>query len=294
MEMNMSKKKSLGRGLSALLGPDAIYDGEVRVSNYRTMDIHKLKPGKYQVRKSFSEVELNELAASIKEIGILQPIVVRELDDSSYEIVAGERRWRAAQLAGLAQVPISFKEFSDDQACEAGLIENIQRDDLNPLEEAEGFRQVMEQFNLTQEQLAEKIGKSRSYIANTIRLLKLPESIKEQLITGKISAAHARTLLKAENAEEIANEIVEKQINVREIEQRVRHQRNPIPSAKKDEDILILETQVAEIFSTKAEIDMAGQKGVIHLYFKDLQDLDRIISIMADAAAYQTNIKRAS
>lgn len=273
----------MGRGLSALLGPN---NNSNSGGDKRTAPLDSLIPGKYQARREFRDAELQELSTSIREIGILQPILVRRIEgQDTLEIIAGERRWRAARLAGLSEVPITFRILSDDQACEAGLIENIQRDDLNALEEAEGYKRFMDEFSYTQDQLAKKLGKSRSYIANTLRLLNLSDSIKARLRSGQLSAGHARSLLNAENPEALAEEIVANKLNVREVEKRVKKKtetkKQELPQAK-DSDLTVLEQQVSEILSTKTEIDLVGEQGVVKLYFRSLSELDRIISQLVD------------
>src|SRR6185312_9282122 len=197
----------------------------------RTLPVAFLKPGKFQPRKTFESGALSDLAASIKEKGVLTPILVRPLGGDSYEIVAGERRWRAAQLAQLHDVPVVVRELADDQALEIAIIENVQRADLNALEEAAAYEELISQFGRTQEDVAREVGKSRSHVANTIRLLKLPDQVKAWVREGKLTAGHARTLLGVPDPEARARELIEGAMTVRQAEQRSPHHRKPVGKA---------------------------------------------------------------
>ncbi len=211
-ERDMQSNKRLGRGLAALIGDDYSEEGVVEdIKSMRHLPIELLRRNPHNPRKTFGEAELDELAKSIKEKGLLQPIMVRPLhgESSSYEIVAGERRWRASQRAGIHDVPVLIRELSDNEALEFALIENVQRSDLNALEEALGYRQLMDQFSYTQEKMAESLGKSRSHIANTLRLLKLPEGVQEHVRQGKLSAGHARALVAADDPDGLAQENID-------------------------------------------------------------------------------------
>jgi ParB family chromosome partitioning protein len=215
--------KGLGRGLSALMGDTAPVALEIAVAAGGDQPVNRLpvgalRPGKYQPRRRFDEETLTELADSIDKHGLMQPIVVRAIAAGGYEIIAGERRWRASKLANLLEVPVIVREVGDAEALELGLIENIQRADLNPLEEAAGYQRLMDEFGYTQEKLAPVVGKSRSHIANLLRLLKLPEVIKRRIDAGELSMGHARALLVANNPEELAERIAELGLTVRQAE----------------------------------------------------------------------------
>lgn len=277
------KKVSLGRGLSSLLGPDLMdetpQDGPRE--SVQWIPITQLHRGPYQPRAQFPEEELQELALSIAEVGILQPILVRRADTGSYEIIAGERRWRGAQLAQLETVPVIVKDFTDRQVSEAALIENIQRHDLNPLEEAQAYSAMLQEFGYTQEQLATRVGKSRSHIANNLRLLKLPDPIKEMIHKGELTAGHARALLKSQDPEGLAQQIVDENLNVRDVEKRRKAQGTPRPRAAtplpKSEDIQHLEEQLSRILQLPTQIQMAQAQGSVIVHFSNLQELDDLI-----------------
>src|SRR5512143_455458 len=219
----MADHSRLGRGLAALIGD---VDEETSVADSgrkpRRAPIENLRPNPRNPRRLFTDAELAELADSIRERGIIQPIVVRALQGDKFEIIAGERRWRAAQRAGLHDVPIAVVEANDAQALEFAIIENVQRADLNPIEEASGYLALMDDFNRTQDEVAQIVGKSRPHVANTIRLLKLSEPVKQLVRSGKISAGHARLLLGQLNAEQIAQEIIDKGLSVRQLEADIR------------------------------------------------------------------------
>ena len=213
-------RSRLGRGLAALIGDVGDESSVERPRAQRRLPTSALRPNARNPRRSFAAAELEELAASLRERGIIQPIVVRPLRGvpDGYEIVAGERRWRAAQRAGLHEVPVVVIEATDAEALQLAIIENVQRADLNPLEEAEGYRALMEEFHNSQEEIAKIVGKSRSYIANTLRLLKLPDAVKGYIQDGRLTAGHARMLIGEPNAEQLAQDIVARDLNVREVE----------------------------------------------------------------------------
>jgi len=213
-------RSRLGRGLAALIGDVGEESSVERPRAQRRLPTSALRPNARNPRRSFAAAELEELAASLRERGIIQPIVVRSLRGvpDGYEIIAGERRWRAAQRAGLHEVPVVVIEATDAEALQLAIIENVQRADLNPLEEAEGYRALMEEFHNSQEDIAKIVGKSRSYIANTLRLLKLPDAVKGYIQNGKLTAGHARMLIGESNAEQLAADIVARDLNVREVE----------------------------------------------------------------------------
>ena len=225
---NNHKRKSLGRGLGALLGEDDLDLNSVEdlsslapsTTSASLIDIDLLKPGKFQPRTEFDEEALNSLAESIKEKGVLQPLLVRR-DGMGFEIIAGERRWRASKLAGLDKVPVIEKDLSDKEVLEVALVENLLRENLSAIEEAEGLQRLIDEFSHTQEALSQIIGKSRSHIANTLRLLNLPEAVKLLVKEGRLSAGHARALVGLENAEALAERIIAKDLNVRQVEELV-------------------------------------------------------------------------
>ena len=274
------KRQNLGRGLSALLGNDV---AEAPKSNApATLPIEYLRPGKFQPRRHIDAAGLDELSQSIREKGILQPILVRRLagDANAYEIVAGERRWRAAQAAQLHEVPVVVRELSDTEALEIALVENLQRQDLSPLDEASGYRRLMDEFAHTQEDLAKVLGKSRSHVANMMRLLALPEVVKSLLDAGTLSAGHARALLGAKDPGLLAKKIVARGLNVRQTErlvQRERGSRRGKPAAGKDADTVALERDLATILGLRVDIRYADGEGTLTLHYKTLEQLDDIL-----------------
>lgn len=272
------RPRGLGRGLSALIGDEvAAVKGEPAAKkDTRTLPIAFLQPGRYQPRKSFDEQPLADLAASIKEKGVLSPILVRPLGSDRYEIVAGERRWRAAQLAHLHDVPVVVRELPDDQALEIAIIENVQRADLNALEEAAAYEELIGKFGRTQEDVAKEVGKSRSHIANTIRLLKLPEPVKAWLREGKLTAGHARTLLGVADPEARARELIEGALTVRQAEQRSAR-RKPVGKPAKDPNVTDLETNISNHLGLKVQIIHHGDKGgEMRISYKSLEQLDEL------------------
>jgi len=291
--MNQATKSApLGRGLSALFGDaDTSYQAKpgaapVADKNPRTLAIGQLQPGAYQPRRTFEKESLDELAASVRERGILQPLLVRPLKDSKdlYEIVAGERRWRAAQLANLHEVPVVVRDLTDRQALEFGLIENVQRQDLSPLEEGEGYRRLLDEFRHTQEDLAKVVGKSRSHIANTMRLLTLPPAVKQFIEQGKLSAGHARALVTAKNPLELAEKIIRDGMTVRQAEALVKNEsENPQTHKKKsaaaapDANVLALEKELSQAVGLKVTIADQGSAGTLTLHYRDLEQLDGVI-----------------
>jgi len=295
----MSKKdpkpKKLGRGLSALLGDAAVTPAETapKADGVNTVPIEYLSPGKFQPRRHFDEEEIKSLSASIAERGILQPILVRPSGTNSYEIIAGERRWRAAQMARLHEVPVLIKQLSDEAVLEAALVENIQRADLSPLEEAAGYRRLLDEFAYTQEKLAQVIGKSRSHIANTLRLEALPEPVRKLLEEGKLTAGHARPLVGNQNAAAIAVEIVSKGLSVRQAEAMANGDGAPTKPGKgnkksagaKDPDTLALERSLGDLLGLKVTIDFKNEKGKISIQYQSLEQLDEVIQRLSGSAA---------
>ena len=278
--MNTNKiKKGLGRGLSSLIG-----ETKAEIKKNR-LSVSDLVPNKYQPRKIFDEENLNELANSIKERGILQPIIVRKSnkDQSKFEIIAGERRWLAAQKVGLNDVPVVITEADDLKSLEFAIVENVQRHDLNPLEEAQGYKKLIEEFSYDQEKVSKFIGKSRSYIANTLRLLSLPDKVIKLVENQKLSAGHAKILVGLENASFVASKIIENKLSVRQAENFVKLFKNKRqkPSNSKDANIMHLEMSIVNKVGLNVEIkNKKNNKGKISFEYKDLHQLNKIIDII--------------
>ena len=272
-------KKGLGRGLSSLIGETKV---EIQKNQ---LPISDLIPNKYQPRKIFDEDNLNDLTNSIKERGILQPIIVRKSNDnrSKFEIIAGERRWLAAQKAGLHNVPVVITEADDLKSLEFAIVENVQRHDLNPLEEAQGYKRLIEEFSYDQEKVSKFIGKSRSYIANSLRLLTLPDDVIKLIETQKLTVGHAKILVGLENAEFVASKIIEKKLSVRQAENFVRIFKNKRqkPNNIKDVNIKDLEISVSNKVGLSVIIqNKKNNKGKITFEYKGLDQLNKIIDII--------------
>jgi len=287
--MEEGKRRGLGRGLAALLGEETEdYAALDKLRQGKTIPLDLLSPGTQQPRRRFDEEAIAALAQSIREKGILQPILVRRIDGGDrYDIIAGERRWRAAQIAGLHEVPVLIRDLSDSDALEVALIENVQRQDLTSLEEAEGYQRLMDEFSHTQEALAKGVGKSRSHIANTLRLLGLPQKVKALLDAGELSAGHGRALLNATNPEALAKEVVRKGLNVRQTEALVRRQQKKkkpqAPSAQAssamvDADTLALERDLSTLLGLRVAIRFHGSKGgELIVHYQTLEQLDNVL-----------------
>ncbi len=279
--MAEARRSGLGRGLSALIGDD-VTPARPEAKNTRTLPVAFLKPNPNQPRKNFAEAELEDLANSIREKGILQPILVRPIKgvSDSFEIVAGERRWRAAQRAKLHDVPVVIREMEDSEAFELAIVENVQREDLNAIEEASAYHELIDRVQYTQEQIAKEVGKSRSHVANTVRLLRLPDSVKAMIREGQLTAGHARTLIGAPDAEARAKAIVESALNVREAEQRSDKIKKAIQGNgfEKDADTAALEKQLADKLGLQVEIHHRGEAkgGEVKIRYKTLEQLDEI------------------
>jgi ParB family chromosome partitioning protein len=280
-----ARHRGLGRGLSALLSdeePESVAAAEPNGRSPRTAPVAFLKPSRFQPRRNFEEEDLASLTASIREKGVLQPILVRPTGPDSYEIVAGERRWRAAQRAKLHEVPIIVRTLSDAEALELAIVENVQRADLSAIEEANAYQQLIQEFRYTQEQLSDVIGKSRSHIANTLRLLKLPDSVRALIASGKLTAGHARTLIGAPNAEAMAQEIVAGALNVRQAEKKAKapklgSQPGKAKRSHKDADTKALEHSLSSGLGMDVQIDHKGTKGgTVLVFYKTLEQLDEI------------------
>ncbi|HTS41798.1 MAG TPA: ParB/RepB/Spo0J family partition protein [Xanthobacteraceae bacterium] len=276
-------RSRLGRGLAALIGDEETQSVE-RTRSQRRVPIEFIRPNPNNPRRVFSDVELDELAQSLRERGMIQPIVVRPVPGASdsYEIIAGERRWRAAQRASLHEIPIVVLDVSDGEALELAIIENVQRTDLNPLEEATGYQTLASQFNHSQDDIAQIVGKSRSHIANTLRLLRLPETVKAYINAGKLSAGHARALVNLPDPETTARDIVERGLNVREVEA-IGQARAKAAGKKvrarvhKDADTIAMEKRVSDALGLSVSVDHRGTGGTVHIKYRDLDQLDEIL-----------------
>jgi ParB family chromosome partitioning protein len=273
----------LGRGLATLIGDvGAEPSAQERWRSHRRAPIESIKPNPRNPRRIFAQAELDELVASIKQRGIIQPIVVRHVRRDSgegYEIIAGERRWRAAQKAGLHEVPIVILDVSDGEALELAIIENVQRTDLNPLEEAGGYEALAQQYGHSQDEIAKLVGKSRSHVANTLRLLKLSEPIKAYINAGKLTAGHARMLVGQPNADTLAEDIVNRGLNVRQVEKIARKDGKTKGRAvkKKDANTLALEKRVSDALGLQVTVDHRGKWGILHIHYRDLDQLDDVL-----------------
>ncbi|MDQ7080227.1 MAG: ParB/RepB/Spo0J family partition protein [Paracoccaceae bacterium] len=290
-------KRGLGRGLSALMADaDIVSPAAPTADKANSPDllvpIEKLRPNPDQPRRDFSPEDLDELAASIREKGIIQPLLVRNdpQHPGEYQIVAGERRWRAAQRANLHDIPVLVRELNDTEVIEIAIIENIQRANLNAVEEAMGYRQLMDRFGHTQEKLAEALGKSRSHIANLLRLLTLPEEVLTWLREGKLTAGHARALITAENPTELARKVITKGLSVRQTEALAKNpkvetkERKPKENkAEKDADTRALELDLTASLGMEVRIDhrAGGESGVVSIQYKNLEELDELCQILA-------------
>lgn len=285
------KRKSLGRGLGALLG-DAEFNIDEALNDTPTqpvqapddrVDVNLLFPSPFQPRKDFDEEALNALVESVKEKGVLQPLLVRK-KNGRFEIIAGERRWRASKLAGLQTVPVIVKDMDDKEVLEVALVENLLRENLSAIEEAEGFQRLINEFSHTQEALAQIVGKSRSHVANTLRLLNLPDSVKDLVREGTLSAGHARALVGLDNAETLAKQIIAKDLNVRQVEELVAKQKNPEvkePKKAKDEDIVEIEKDLNKNLGLRIKISPSKQGGgKVVLQYASAAELDMIIDIL--------------
>lgn len=283
----MAKKGGLGRGLDALFTDNSV-EGLSASNGNVTLKLSEIEPNKEQPRKTFDEKALAELASSIERNGVLQPLLVRPMADGSYQLIAGERRWRASRMAGLSEVPVVIKEMSDEQAMEIALIENLQREDLNPIEEAEGLQLLIERYNLTQEEAAARVGRSRPAIANALRLLGLPVEIRDLAREGKISAGHARALLAFEKKSDMiktADEIMSKELSVRDVEKMARlscesEDNQPKKRKKQGRDIFYdeVELSLSEALGRKVKVFTSKTGGTIEIEFFDSDDLSKLAS----------------
>jgi ParB family chromosome partitioning protein len=282
--MNSARRQPLGRGLSALFGEGAARPGG-EGGAVREVAIELIRPGAFQPRRRFDEAELEALAQSVREKGVLQPLLVRPVEEAeaAFELIAGERRWRAAQRAGLHRVPVLVRALDDVEALEIALIENLQREDLSALEEAEAYRRLMRDFGRTQANLANAVGKSRSHVANTLRLLGLPDAVQRQVEEGALSAGHARALLAAADPAALAAEIIRRGLNVRMTERLVQHRaggRRPGARQARDADTAALERDLANALGLRVTIAAKPRGGALTLYYRDLDQLDRLLALL--------------
>lgn len=298
-----NKKGGLGKGLDALFDNrapivESSQNDESASFNASDLnaaekvlyiDINDIKPNENQPRKHFSEEKIQELSSSIMEHGIIQPLVLRKIDKKRYEIVAGERRWRAARVAGLEKVPSIVREFTDEENMIIAIIENMQREDLNSIEEAEGLRQMIETYGFTQEEVSKSVSKSRPYITNSLRLLKLPKYIQEKLANGQISPGHGRALLAAKDKqyqEKLCNRIINEGLSVRKTEELANNfktKKADKRQANKDANVLQVERELKEIYGTKVSILNKGKKGILQIEYYGDDELNRLIDLLKSA-----------
>jgi ParB family chromosome partitioning protein len=283
-------RSRLGRGLAALIGEVDAETSIERPRGQRRVPTSSLRPNARNPRRVFSNAELDELAASLRERGIIQPIVARPVRDGvdTYEIIAGERRWRAAQRAGLHDVPVVIIEANDDEALQLAIIENVQRADLNALEEAEGYRSLIRDFSHSQDDVARMVGKSRSHVANMLRLQTLPDRVKEHISSGRLSAGHARALVGHHDAERLADDIVARGLNVRQVETIAREAgdkagaarasgRKALAKAEKNANLVALEKRLSDSLGLVVNIDDRGRGGVLSIRYRSLDQLDEVL-----------------
>lgn len=297
-EKKENKKKNLGRGLEALLGEmneDILNDELGAVKSSDSIKIDQIKVSAFQPRKDFDEEAIKSLAASIKEKGVLQPLIVRP-KDGEYELIAGERRLRASKEAGLTEVPVIVKELSDSEVLEIALIENLLRENLSAIEEANAYQSLMDKFSHTQERVASIVGKSRSYIANTLRLLSLPEKVKQLVCEGKLSAGHARCLVGLDNAEILADKIIKEDLNVRQVEELVSRKKEDKPQKEKKQpkssDLSDIEENLKKALGLRIKITPSKQGGgKVVLQYASVAELDMIINILEQKKKAEINLQ---
>lgn len=282
------KKRGLGKGLSALISDETIMDNKTSKDSVINMDIDLIIPNENQPRQEFDEIALSELAESIKVNGLIQPILVRKIKDK-YEIIAGERRWRASQAAGLKAVPCLLKDVTEEVAAKFALIENIQREDLNPIEEAIAYKRLMSDYSLTQEEVASQVGKSRPYISNTVRLLNLDDEIIEYISKGELTSGHGKVLLGIKDKKQqliAAKNIINNNLNVRETEDMTSGKQNTTKKAKKkrfkDSNVVEIEENLMRILGTKVNLIQGNKKGKIEIEYYGYEDLERIIDVLTN------------
>lgn len=285
------KPSRLGRGLAALIGEMAQQEGArvaESLNSIKRLPVDFIIPNRQNPRRDFDDGSLAELTGSVREKGIMQPLLVRPTSDPNvFEIIAGERRWRAAQKAGLHEVPVLVREVDDKESLELAIIENVQRVDLNPLEEAQGYGQLLEQFAYTQQDLAQVIGKSRSHVANTLRLLRLPEEVRTMLARGELTAGHARALITSEDPITLARQIVDGKLSVREAEslgqggEEATRRKSASTTPEKDADTIALERRLSDLLGLRVVIDHKDVGGRVEIRYKTLEQLDDICGKLA-------------
>ncbi len=294
----MARRSGLGRGLGALIPNEVVGD---RLSALLEIPVVAMRPNPHQPRKSFDEESMASLTASIREVGVLQPVLVRALGDDIYELIAGERRWRAARRAGLPTIPAIVRDASESHSVEEALIENLHRQDLNPLEEAGGYQQLIEDFGLTHEQLSMRVGKSRVAITNTLRLFQLPPAVQKLMSDGQLTAGHARALLGTPDRsfqEALARRVVAEQLSVRAVEEAVRNRNELDPGALSRPEppptnklrapgVLELEELLSNHLDTRVSVNLGSRKGKVVIEFASLEDLERIYRVMTEAGTHQ-------
>ncbi|WP_269477932.1 ParB/RepB/Spo0J family partition protein [Hominibacterium faecale] len=293
--MAAAKNRGLGKGLDALFSTSEIDTkkinsekaDEIRAQGIEFIDINDIKPNENQPRKVFDDVKLQELANSIKEHGLIQPVILRQAK-KGYEIVAGERRWRACRKAGLKEIPCMIKELTDEQNMLVAIIENMQREDLNPIEEAEGLNQMISSFGMTQEEVSKSVGKSRPYITNSLRLLKLPQEVRDMVSEGKLTTGHARAIAGIGDRErqiQLAEYVIKEELSVREVERLIKEQhsskkKNPRRKAEKSADVKRVEEDLKHIMGTKVSLNQSGRKGKIEIEYYSRDELERLIELL--------------
>lgn len=293
--MAAAKNRGLGKGLDALFSTSEIDTkkinsekaDEIRAQGIEFININDIKPNENQPRKVFDDVKLQELANSIKEHGLIQPVILRQAK-KGYEIVAGERRWRACRKAGLKEIPCMIKELTDEQNMLVAIIENMQREDLNPIEEAEGLNQMISSFGMTQEEVSKSVGKSRPYITNSLRLLKLPQEVRDMVSEGKLTTGHARAIAGIGDRErqiQLAEYVIKEEMSVREVERLIKEQhsskkKNPRRKAEKSADVKRVEEDLKHIMGTKVSLNQSGRKGKIEIEYYSRDELERLIELL--------------
>lgn len=293
--MTAAKNRGLGKGLEALFSNSEIDTkeinsekaDEIKAQGIEFIDINNIKPNENQPRKSFDDEKLQELANSIKEHGLIQPVILRQAE-KGYEIVAGERRWRACRKAGLKEIPCMIKDLTDEQNMLVAIIENMQREDLNPIEEAEGLNQMISSFGMTQEEVSKSVGKSRPYITNSLRLLKLPQKVRNMVSEGNLTTGHARAIAGIGDQEKqikLAEFVLQKELSVREIEKLIKEEhsskkKNPRRKAEKSADVKRVEEDLKHIMGTKVNLNQSGRKGRIEIEYYSRDELERLIELL--------------
>ncbi len=283
-------KKGLGKGLGALISEDFSIENEIVQSGVAEIKITQIEPDADQPRKDFDQEKLAILAESIKIHGVIQPLIVTEQSNGFYRIIAGERRWRAAKLAGLTTVPVVIRTYSRQESAEIALVENLQREDLNGIEEAKGYKTLMEEFSLTQQQVAEKVGKSRPAVANALRLLNLPENVQDMVIYGEISSGHARAISGIGDSElqtDLAQKVIAEDLSVRQIEKLIAQMEQPHSAREKEPVDLNLKSQLKSIqaelqsyLGTKVKVVTGKNKNKIEIEYYDMSELERVIELI--------------